>query len=113
MVGGIDGAFHISFLFVANVNVDDGKLKANVNRFDNDNVWNADNRHRLVVQQHTIFSSLNVGSFLNEQTSASEYCEFTSQFLPFLEEIAGRINFISSFTFNAFLPATKHSTDFL
>ena len=46
---GMDGTFHISFLFVANVNVNDGQLKANVNRFTNDNVWNADNRHRLVV----------------------------------------------------------------
>jgi hypothetical protein len=31
------------------VNVNDGKLKVNANRFDNDNVWNADNRHRVVV----------------------------------------------------------------
>jgi hypothetical protein len=59
----MDGIFHISFLFVANVNVDDGELKANVNRFDNDNVWNADNSHRLVVKQHIIFSSLTWGVF--------------------------------------------------
>ena len=42
--------------FVANVNVDGGQLKVNVNRFSNTNVWNADNRHRVVVPQHIIFS---------------------------------------------------------
>jgi hypothetical protein len=38
--GVLDGSLHI--IFVANVNVnDDGQLKVNVNRFSNDNVWNA------------------------------------------------------------------------
>jgi hypothetical protein len=38
--------------FVANVNVNsDDHLKVNVNRFENSNVWNAGNRHRLVVPQ--------------------------------------------------------------
>ena len=41
--------------FVANVNRNDGKLKANVNRFSNDNVWNADNRNRVVVPKLFIF----------------------------------------------------------
>ena len=49
--------------FVANVNVNGGKLKANVNRFSNTNVWNADNRHRVVVPQHIIFSLLRWGVF--------------------------------------------------
>jgi hypothetical protein len=36
--------------FVAHVHVGDrGQLKANVNRFSNDNVWDASPRHRLVV----------------------------------------------------------------
>ena len=37
-------------LFVANVNFnDDGHLKANANKFENSNVWVAENCHRLVV----------------------------------------------------------------
>ncbi len=41
--------------FVANVNVNsrDG-LEVNVNRFENSNVWNAENRHRLVVPKLAI-----------------------------------------------------------
>lgn len=36
--------------FVANVNVNsDGKLNVNVNRLENSNVWNAENRHRVVA----------------------------------------------------------------
>jgi hypothetical protein len=52
--GGVpDGSPHI--IFVANVNFDDnGRLKVNVNRFSNDNVWNAENRHRIVVPKLTI-----------------------------------------------------------
>ena len=42
--------------FVANVNVNSGELKVNVNRFSNDNVWNASNRNRVVVPQLTNFS---------------------------------------------------------
>ena len=30
----------------------------------------------------------------NEQTSTSDYCEFSSQFLPFLGEIAGSTNVV-------------------
>ncbi len=56
MGGGIDGVLHISSPFVANVNVDGGELKLNVNRLDNDNVWNADNRHRVVVPLLNCFS---------------------------------------------------------
>lgn len=41
--------------FVANVNVDsDGTLKVNVNRLENSNVWNAENRHRLVVPKLSV-----------------------------------------------------------
>lgn len=36
-----------------NVNSDD-RLKVNVNRFENSNVWNAENRHRLVVPKPTV-----------------------------------------------------------
>lgn len=35
--------------FVANVNVNSDGLNVNVNRFENDNVWNAENRNRMVV----------------------------------------------------------------
>src|SRR3989344_3849470 len=36
--------------FVANVNWNDARrLKVNVNRLSNDNVWNADNRNRVVL----------------------------------------------------------------
>ncbi len=41
-------------LFVADVFVGDGELKAYVDRFDNDLVWNAAYRHRLVVKQQTV-----------------------------------------------------------
>jgi len=41
-------------LFVANVSVVGGRLEANVYRFDDDAVWHAGSRHRLVVQQQTI-----------------------------------------------------------
>jgi hypothetical protein len=37
------------------VNVNsDGSLNANVNRFSNDNVWNAENRNRFVVPKLTL-----------------------------------------------------------
>jgi hypothetical protein len=72
--GGTDGTPHISFLFVANLNVDGGKLKANVNRFSNDNVWNADNRNRVVVSQHTNFSSsLRGGVFVQPLPPATQH----------------------------------------
>lgn len=39
-----------SLFFVANANFNsDDKLNVNVNQFENDNVWNADNRLRVVV----------------------------------------------------------------
>jgi hypothetical protein len=52
--GGVnDSSLHT--FFVANVNVNsDGTLNANVNRFSNDNVWNADNRRRVVVPKLAI-----------------------------------------------------------
>lgn len=44
-------------VFVANVNVnDDGSLNVNVNRFSNDNVWNGENRHRVVVPRLALSS---------------------------------------------------------
>ena len=61
--GGLDDSLH-SF-FVANVNLNsDGRLNVNVNKFDNDNVWNAENRNRIVAPKLIIFSCLFGGSFL-------------------------------------------------
>ena len=56
---------HNTFLrFVANVNLNsDGRLKANVNRFSNDNVWNAENRNRVVVPKLTISPPLKAEEF--------------------------------------------------
>ena len=46
-------------IFVANVNFDDdGRLKVNVNRLSNDNVWNASNHHRVVVPETHYFSPI-------------------------------------------------------
>lgn len=61
--GGVpDGSPHI--IFVANVNFDDdGQLKVNVNRLSNDNVWNAENRHRIVVPKLMFLSLLRGESF--------------------------------------------------
>jgi hypothetical protein len=59
----MDGTLHISFLFVANVNVNGGKLKVNVNRFENDNVWNADYLHRAVVSNTQFSLSVLLGEF--------------------------------------------------
>ncbi len=54
--GDIDDLSHI---FVANVNFNSAdKLKVNVNQFENDNVWNAVNRHRFVIPKLSIFSHL-------------------------------------------------------
>lgn len=45
----------IAQFFVANVNFnDDGSLKVNVNRFENDNVWNTKYRHRVVIPKLNI-----------------------------------------------------------
>jgi hypothetical protein len=41
----------VAHFFVANVNVNSDDLNVNVNRFENSNVWNAENRHRMVVSQ--------------------------------------------------------------
>ncbi len=41
--------------FVANVNRNsDERLRVNVNPFANDNVWNAENRNRVVLPKLTI-----------------------------------------------------------
>jgi hypothetical protein len=42
---------------------DDGQLKVNANRFSNDNVWNAENRHRIVVPKLPFLSLLRGESF--------------------------------------------------
>lgn len=54
--------------FVANVNLDsDERPNANVNRFSNDNVWNGDNRHRIVVPKLLYFSHHYLdGSFVSK-----------------------------------------------
>lgn len=61
--GGVpDGLPHI--IFVAHVYFDgDGRLKVNANRFSNDNVWNAENRHRIVVPKLLFLSLLRGESF--------------------------------------------------
>jgi len=61
-----DGVSHKTPVFVANVNVDGGKLKVNVNRFDYSNVWNGDNRHRLVVPLLGVSPALWGGSFFSK-----------------------------------------------
>ena len=48
------GVDNLKCTFVANVNVNSDGLNVNVNRFENSNVWNADNRHRVVVPQQVI-----------------------------------------------------------
>lgn len=50
--------------FVANVNFDDnGQLKVNVNPLDNDNVWNAEYRHRIVVPKLAVSPLPKTGEF--------------------------------------------------
>jgi len=49
--------------FVANVNANDGKLKANVNKFSNDNVWNAKYENRIVVPETQCFSFIYLEEF--------------------------------------------------
>ena len=49
--------------FVANVNVNERELNVNVNRFDNPNTWNADNRHRVVIPLLHCFSRYFAGVF--------------------------------------------------
>ena len=42
-------------LFVANVNFNDGgRLEADANEFEYSLVWNAENRHRLVIPKLTV-----------------------------------------------------------
>lgn len=58
--------------FVANVNFnDDGTLNVNLNRFENDNVWNAENRHRVVIPKLAVFSCLFGGSFILQSSLPS------------------------------------------
>lgn len=48
-----------------NINTD-GDAKVNVNRFENDNVWNASNRHRVFLPETCGFlSSMWVGVFFS------------------------------------------------
>lgn len=44
-------------LFVANVFKNDGALNVNVNKFSNDNVWNASNGNVFVFPKHTVSPS--------------------------------------------------------
>ena len=50
-------------IFVANVNVNPNGLNANVNRFENSNVWNGEYRHRVVVPKLTVLPLFG-GSFV-------------------------------------------------
>lgn len=51
--------------FVANVNRnEDGNRKANVNRLSNDNVWNAENRNRVVVPKLLVSPATFAGVFV-------------------------------------------------
>lgn len=43
----------LAHIFIANVNVNSDGLNVNVNRFSNDNVWNAENRNRFVIPKLT------------------------------------------------------------
>ena len=42
------------------------------------------------VPAFVLFTNMHAGTFLNEETSARDYSEFTSEFAPFLEQIPGR-----------------------
>jgi len=44
------------YIFVVNVNVNSDGLNVNVNRLENDNVWNGEYRHRVVSPQLKSFS---------------------------------------------------------
>lgn len=46
----------ILYIFVVNVNVNSDGLNVNVNRLENDNVWNGEYRHRVVSPQLKSFS---------------------------------------------------------
>ena len=64
MGGGVTDGFLHKF-FVANVNVnDDGSLNVNVNKLANDNVWNAEYQHRVVVRNLLFLSSQRVRVFV-------------------------------------------------
>ncbi len=70
---------------MANVNVHaDGRLKVNVNRFDNPNVWNAKYAHRLVVPQLVVFSCLSSRSFTLQTLFPS--AKHSADFLKFLRD---------------------------
>ncbi|MEK7585099.1 MAG: hypothetical protein AAB455_01100 [Patescibacteria group bacterium] len=66
--------------FVANVNWnDDRRLKVNVNHFSNDNVWNADNRNRVVLPLLTFLPSFIWWEFLFATPASSR--QVADQFL--------------------------------
>lgn len=64
-----------------NFNSDDD-LNVNVNRFENDNVWNAENRNRVVVPKLADFLLLFSGSFLFRK-SLFPRSDISSDFLKF------------------------------
>ncbi|PIZ81528.1 MAG: hypothetical protein COY02_01590, partial [Parcubacteria group bacterium CG_4_10_14_0_2_um_filter_41_6] len=56
--------WHIAYFFVANVNTDDdGRLNVNVNRRENDNIWNAENRNRIVLPKLAVSPAYLAGVF--------------------------------------------------
>ena len=61
MDGGIGGARHAN-VSVVNANRNDARWNVNVNRLDNGNRWNADNR--LFVRNSRLSSAFIGGSFL-------------------------------------------------
>lgn len=89
-----------------NVN-SDGKLKVNVNRFENSNVWNAENRNRMVALKLAVSPVyfLSSGSFLSRPflqplnilpislrlSAISSYCLWEINFASQLMEIKNLI----------------------
>jgi hypothetical protein len=89
-----------------NVN-DDGNLKANVNRFSNDNVWNGSYLHRVVVPKLTVLPLYLAGVLLNRpflhppsirpiSASFSESSEYFSVFISLCSQAICVKNFKES-----------------
>ena len=71
----------------------DAKLKVNVNRFENDNVWNVENRHRIVVPKQAVPSALMGGSFIfNALFPSSDHTAELLDFFGYFDIFFG-INF--------------------
>ena len=76
----------IAQFFVANVNVNSDGLNVNVNRFENDNVWNAENSHRMVVPKMIVFSSL---ILLSERSFLFKPLSPSAEHLAYLIQLFG------------------------